>query len=316
MGRARPSGAWPCARGVVRACSLSLIVVSTGDDESTLGETLAALRQVHPSRVIQLQVTPGEARSLDGVASVQCWRPFGQPQQICCEQIRIAATQAALADLPPVLRGLEVPDLPVIVWLRDTDLIETPGMLPIIDLADKIVVNSSGCQSPRWIIDRLTGLHATGRLVADLSWTRLTRWRETVAQVFANSARRSVLDGIEEVTVVHYGVKTPVRALYLLAWLEQALGAKPAYRLSSAGDREPSQELGEVQGVSIRGRDLAISMEQLEGEAVELTIDGLVKHMVFHTVGDYELLREELSIEGPDPVFDAVLEGAARLATE
>ena len=63
----------------------------------------------------------------------------------------------------------------------------------------------------------------------------------------------------------------------------------------------------------IRGGGLSISVTQLEGEAVELKIGDLVKRTVFHTVGDYELLREELSIEGHDPVFDTILTTAAAM---
>ncbi len=300
--------------GVIRARALNLFVVGEGEDGALLDETLAKLRQDHPSRAVTVELVPGEKRFLDGNVSIFCWVPFGKRQQICSEQIQISSTKPGLADLPSVLRALQAPDLPVVLWLRDADWLDSPNLPPILDLADKIVVNSRGCLSPSRVLNRLQQLRASERIAADLSWTRLTRWRETIAQLFTHPARREKLDDVEEVTVTHYGESPRVRAFYLAAWLRNAVGERAQYRFVSAGDREPCQPYGEVQGAAIRGRGISISIEQLTGEAVELNLDGLVKRTVFHTLGDYELLREELSIEGRDAVFEMVLDTAAQWA--
>ena len=105
------------AGGVLRACTMTLVVVSEeGDDESALGETLAALMPEHPARTIVIRLQGDGERALTQRVYQQCWKPFGQRQQICCEQIEITASDAALADLPSVILPLAVPDLPVILW--------------------------------------------------------------------------------------------------------------------------------------------------------------------------------------------------------
>lgn len=302
--------------GVVRACAMNLVAAGAGGDEASLDETLSKLRQEHPSRAIKVQVIDGDERALDGAVAILCWVPFGKRQHICSEQIQISSTKSGLADLPSVLRGLLAPDLPVILWLRDADWLDSPDLPPLFELADKIVVNSRGSVAPVRLLGRLLELQRSGVRVADLSWTRLTRWRETIAQVFANPSRRELLKGVENVEVTYYGEAAKVRPYYLIAWLRNAFGEGPGYRLVSAGDKEPCQAFGEVQGAAIRGVGVSASIEQLTGEAVELKLGDLEKRTVFHTLDDADLLREELSIEGKDPVFEAVLATAARLAAD
>src|SRR5687768_6090310 len=78
---------------VLRACAMTLIVVSSAaDDAQATGETVAALMHEHPSRLILVTVRTDRTTTLDGRVSAQCWRPFGSRQQICCEQIEIDAS--------------------------------------------------------------------------------------------------------------------------------------------------------------------------------------------------------------------------------
>jgi glucose-6-phosphate dehydrogenase assembly protein OpcA len=294
--------------GVLRACSMTLIVLGrSSSDAHSLGETLAALNESHPSRVIAINVTEESERRLDARVTAQCWMPFGARRQICSERIEIDSSLAALTDLPPVLRALAVPDLPVVVWCREIELIDSPGVEPLFALAGKIAVNSSGCDDPAWLLDRLAALRDSGRIVADLSWTRLTRWRETLAQLFTDTERRAHLPGIRQATITHYGERPPVRALYLAAWLRNALGPAPRYRFESATGKHPCQLDGEVQATRLDGDGISVSISQVAGETVEVRDGELVKSTVFQTLDDGDLLREELSIEGRDPVYEAVL---------
>ena len=91
--------------GVLRACSMTLVVIAeAGDDASALGETVAALMPEHPARSILIRLLGDRERALSQRVYQQCWKPFGQRQQICCEQIEITASDAALADLPSVIQ--------------------------------------------------------------------------------------------------------------------------------------------------------------------------------------------------------------------
>jgi glucose-6-phosphate dehydrogenase assembly protein OpcA len=290
---------------------MTLIVVSRSNEEDlSLGETLAALMKEHPSRVIRIHLADSPDRALAARVTAQCWMPFGSKQQICCEQIQIDCSMPALADLPPVLRALTAPDLPVVLWLRDADLFDSPDVEVLFELAGKVTINSAGCPDPERILGDLLSLRQRGTLVADLSWTRLTRWRETLAQLFANPERRANIGDIDTVRVFHYGERPPVRALYIAGWLRNSIGARPQYHLEKADLLTPCQLDGEVQGAELVGPSIDVRISQTEGEMVELRAGDLVKTSVFHNLSDYDLLREELSIEGRDPVFDAALDAA------
>src|SRR5690348_3875845 len=103
--------------GVLRACSMTLLVLAeAADDVQRLGETLAALMPEHPARTILIRLQPGPGRTLSDRVYAQCWMPFGQRRQICCERIEITASDEALGDLPAVVLPLAVADLPVILW--------------------------------------------------------------------------------------------------------------------------------------------------------------------------------------------------------
>ncbi len=74
--------------GVLRACSMTLVVVAeAAEDAGALGETIAALMPEHPARAILIRLQGDGERALSQRVYEQCWMPFGQRRQICCEQI-------------------------------------------------------------------------------------------------------------------------------------------------------------------------------------------------------------------------------------
>src|SRR5436190_14878262 len=130
--------------GVLRACSMTLVVLAEeSDDASALGETIAALMPEHPARAILIRLRGGGERELTERVYQQCWKPFGQRQQICCEQIELTASDAALADLPSVVLPLAVPDLPVILWCRSARLRRMAQFCEIAKMSSKVVLDSA-----------------------------------------------------------------------------------------------------------------------------------------------------------------------------
>jgi hypothetical protein len=82
--------------GVLRACSMTLIVLAEeADDPSSLGETVAALMPEHPARTVTIRLCSEGERALSERVYAQCWMPFGQRRQICCEQVEISGRAAA-----------------------------------------------------------------------------------------------------------------------------------------------------------------------------------------------------------------------------
>lgn len=285
--------------GVLRACALTLIVLmEETDDAQAVGETLARLMRDHPSRAIVVRVRDCIERVLDARVLAQCWMPFGRREQICCEQIEITVSKGALADLAPVLPPLSAPDLPVVVWCRSPRLFEVPEFeaLP----AAKTIVDSDAWPDANAALRSIAGYR---RPIADLAWTRLTRWRELVAQLFENRQYQGCLAQIRSARVICPGASAPARARYLAAWLQNGLedaGSSARVELEPGNTTIIDLFAGEA-----ASRHFSIS-HAATGSA-EIRVDDLVNRTVFEPSTDYTLLREELAVTDPDPVFKRAL---------
>lgn len=304
--------------GVLRACTMTLIVAAEeSDDPQGIGETLAALMPEHPSRAIVIRFRAEESRSLSARVFAQCWMPFGQRQQICCEQIEITASDDSLPDLVPVVLPLAVPDLPVMLWCRSPRLFRLPAFALLAGIAQKVVVDSGSFGDARAALGEMSGVVAAGRMVADLAWTRLTRWRGLIAQIFENRAQLAKLPEVSEIAVAYRAPEPPSTAFYLGAWLVDGLkkiGAQARVEFRSDG----GNQTGRLSLVELRGhRDAdpiaSISLAE-DGRSAEIRFGGLVSKTLLPSLTDYSLMREELSIPGRDAAFEAGLASAAGLA--
>jgi glucose-6-phosphate dehydrogenase assembly protein OpcA len=277
--------------GVLRACSMTLCVLAeSSDDTAALGETIAALMPEHPARAIMIRLSgPGERALADRVYQ-QCWMPFGQRRQICCEQIEITASDAALADLPSLLLPLAVPDLPVVLWCRSPRLAVMPEFRDIARMATKIIFDTAAFPTPADAVWQLADAQRRGLLVADLAWTRLTRWRECLARHFEGRP-----DQIQSIRAAFPpGLETT--AWYLAAWTSNALRIAPTF---AAGPL----------CLELTGPTLHVSITR---EAI--TVNGQSTCANFPPASDYAQMREELAIMRRDPAFEQTLNSAARLA--
>jgi hypothetical protein len=265
--------------GVVRACAMTLIVVG---DDTQVGPTLAELMREHPHRAIVVRVLPGPAAPLQHRVLAQCWLPSPGRRQICCEQIEITAAEGSLTYLPPLLLALSAPDLPVVLWLRAARLFDVLR-IP----AGKLILDSATAAEPLAMLQRLAQAGAAGSPVADLAWTRLTHWREILAQEFDNPASAALLPRVAELRVFHTGPQVPPEACYLAGWVLSALGRQAEVRFEAAAE-----------------------------SAIEFRGPGFPPHRIAGCAPstDAALLSEELGILGRDPVYDRALPLAAQLA--
>jgi glucose-6-phosphate dehydrogenase assembly protein OpcA len=164
---------------------------------------------------------------------------------------------------------------------------------------------------PRATLQRIAERSAHGVLIGDFSWTRLTRWRELLSQVFENRQNLAGLPKITKVTVTAAG-ETPVNAWYLGAWVMDALaaaGIHPEFQMAREGEGQP----GKLRGIHLSGSDFSAELER-RGSRLIVTAGGLsyCNHLPKST--EYTLLAEELRIVGHDPVFEQTLASAQRLA--
>ncbi|MGA2588499.1 MAG: glucose-6-phosphate dehydrogenase assembly protein OpcA [Bryobacteraceae bacterium] len=302
--------------GVLRACSMTLVVAAEeSDDEQAIGETLAALMPEHPSRAIVIRFRAEDRRALTARVFAQCWMPFGHRQQICCEQIEVTASDASLPDLAAVVLPLKVPDLPVILWCRSPRVFRLGAFSLLAGIAQKVVLDSLPFGAPAAALQELSALVGAERSLADFSWTRLTRWRELIAQIFENKAQLANLPRVSEIAITYSSATPTASAYYMAAWLvdgfQKAGGAARVKFASTPGPAD--RQINRVDLRAQNGESIA-SVGLVEGQAAEIRVGGLVSRAVLPPLTDYALMREELSIPGRDPVFERALAAAARLA--
>jgi len=288
--------------GVLRACTMTLVVMAEeSEDAMSLGETIAALMPVHPARTIVIRLRGGGERALAERVYAQCWMPFGQRRQICCEQVEITASDAALADLPPVVTPLAVPDLPLILWCRSARLAAMPEFRPIADMAHKVVLDSAAFADGRDALRRVAEMVEQGMLLGDLAWTRLTRWRESLSQVFENRRYLEALPRLSRIRV-GFGDGLEVSARYMAAWLSNVLAGATATVEPAAGLE-----------VSLEGDGFRVELARRDAK-LAVTVNDLANFTNLPQPSDYLLMSEELGIVRHDPVFERTLASAARLA--
>ena len=294
--------------GVLRACTMTLLVIAEeSEDAQGIGETIAALMPEHPSRVILIGTHAGGGRELSARVYSQCWMPFGQRQQICCEQIEITASDTSLPDLASVVLALVAPDLPVMLWCRSPRLFEHSDFPALAEIAGRVIVDGAQLGSPRQALQRLSEF--PGRRVADLAWIRLTRWRQLIAQIFDKPENAAKLPSIREVQIHHAGSAVPIEGHYFAAWLDEAL-PHAATKFMGGGKGEE----GHLSLVQFDCGEAPVSVGLSEGQAAELRIDDLAAKSICPEPSEYLLLREELGIPGTDPIYERTLRAALRLA--
>ena len=298
--------------GVLRACSMTLVAIAEADDDAAaLGETIAALMPEHPARSILIRLLGERERALSQRVYQQCWKPFGQRQQICCEQIEITASDPALADLPSVILPLAVPDLPLILWCRSARLVRRPEFGEIARMATKVVIDSArdtdAIDAIRRMADAVRSGGGTADLVwADLAWTRLTRWRETLARVFENRDTLARLGEVNRVQV-RFGPGYDTAAWYMAAWAANAL-ASVGVVVTPVFERQEETLRLELSGATFhvklsRQDDRLVTVVNEQSNCTNLP-----------RPTDYHLMREELGIVRRDAIFEGTLASAARLA--
>jgi glucose-6-phosphate dehydrogenase assembly protein OpcA len=299
---AQPGEGASTASGVLRACSMTLIVAAEdARDAGAIGETVGELMHEHPSRAIVLKPA-GAGESLSSRVYAQCWMPFGGRQQICCEQIEITTPEGQLDEVARVILGLLAPDLPAVLWARGPKWFERAGFEQIYPLIDKIVLDTCEFDDSSVELSTMRRLRARRHpRIADLAWARLTMWREMIAHTLEVAASASIR-GIE---VQYYGEAPSTSCYYMAAWLSRALPGTVSFR------RVPG-ESGHIAGVSLAGPEFHLVFERVEGDTVR--ISGASENVVVlpHAT-DYRAMREELTISGADPAFEAVWTRAEQL---
>lgn len=226
------------AKAVTTAQVLNLIVHAASYDvanEYTQEMTLITGR--HPSRVITMITDPKETEMpVQAWVSISCQMPPAGGRQVCCEQVSVAAGGESVRQLSAAVIPLLMPDLPVFLWWPQGAPFDDSLFRTLADSIDRLILDSSTFENPEGTLSTMANrLKQEWPKIActDMSWSRLTRWREIVAQFFDGPNMRPYLDRINNVSIdfalSKRGGVNRTHALLFAGWLASRLGWQPAH---------------------------------------------------------------------------------------
>jgi glucose-6-phosphate dehydrogenase assembly protein OpcA len=320
-------------KAVLRACKMNLVVVTDpGEDLDRLLEELGSVTDGQPGRVIVVAATDrhGTPDLRPSIAAHCHLGPGGHP--VCSEQVLLRVQGPAEALVPEAVLHLLVSDMPVFLWWR-TSLVGQPLLQPVLEMADRFIVNSSGTGPPAGALGILAWMteHRGWRgNVGDLAWVRTDPWREIVASMFDGAEASAQLAHLTRVRIACRGAGDACGStgLYLAGWLASRLGwtVEGAAR-ARRPDGTPVEIVLQSSEAEIPGRITSVRLETDDGSvfsAARTRADGPGVRVVARTrqprlrriqaLDDLALMHGELQRDGRDPVFESALRAAAALS--
>jgi len=322
---------------------LNLIVVTRGDqaaDRAT--ETIARLTTRHPHRAIVVNAIPHlPADQLDVWVQAHCQLPQPGRARVCGEQITIEARGPALDRVPNTILPLLVPEVPVMLWWMRGEPFDDPRFARFADMVDRMIVDSATFGQPEASLARMAALLESGIRISDLSWSRLTPWRELTAQFFDAPSQVAHLAELTQVTVSYEaqpGADDRSQALLLVGWLATRLGwraAGPAKRrdaittlpmrradtsevIISLCPAKPKEDVVDrLAGVTLESPRAKFSVERdraphcAVARAEIAGMPPLTRKVHLEQPDEAELIGGELRLLGQDQTFAEVLRVAA-----
>ena len=226
-----------------RASVLNLIVTVVDDGAADrVVHTLMGLGVRHPSRAIVLVPEPASgAAPLGARISTHCHDAANGGDRVCYEEVVLSVRGEAAGHLSGIVAPLLIHDLPTHVWWPGDPPFRDPVFEQLVEMADRLVVDSSD------FTDLLAGLRRLGTLrrrsgVGDLAWERIGWWQELTAQFFDTPRFRRYLPNLSRLRIrysvapaassrhdedeeVAPGVVAPMaQALLYAGWIATRLG--------------------------------------------------------------------------------------------
>jgi glucose-6-phosphate dehydrogenase assembly protein OpcA len=295
-------------RGEARTQLLDLVVLADDPREAErMARLLEQLPGNRPSRAIIALAAHGK-RALDATAEVVTTRSPSGAGELRCELVNLAAGDEGAA-LPSVIASLLLPDLPVFLLLRLDPERWEPLVKACWSFATRVVVDSTGERSG---LHSLPGLLAREpkRSVTDLSWSKLTGWRELVARLFDPPKATRALTRLDRIELRHAG-RSQAQARLLAAWILSRTDRHPSVELTS-DPRRDMRSGSVIEVVLTCGKERYEVLRQAEGVA-ELRSPYLEPQLARLWVPHLPaLVADELGIYERDESFEAAV---AQLAT-
>jgi len=304
-------------RAVTRA-ALWNVVAHTWDGEqqarasSILGRASASV----PQRTIVIRADPAGKGEMSSWISANCHLIGGGDQQVCSEEVSIVASGERVHHVPPLVKSLLLPDMPVAVWWLGelpTELEEYVETL--LEPADRLIVDSAQFDDAH-ALDLIARLaEGTSTAPADLNWARIEEWRAATAMLFDPPSMREQLREIRQVRVMSGGGTSfgdRAEALLYVAWIQAQLEVNVTFEIVPAGG-EPG-----ISAVEIHFREIGTATIRVDRGLVVANIFGAQRTFdcITRTLarGEEDLIVRLLKRPEADRVYVKTLRVARRLA--
>ncbi|GAC1422888.1 MAG: hypothetical protein NVSMB5_16550 [Candidatus Velthaea sp.] len=182
-------------------------------------DATAKISAKHPSRTIVLDATSEEC----GVGT-----PPADPEALAHSTVQGQRVVVGCNGMPPVdlhenVASFLMPDVPTVLWWTDNCMSTSSTFSTLIEIADALVVNSSGNECDAAMIAKLAAFVEDRPAVSvrDLAWMRLRPWQDVIARFFDDPELRKELFTIRSVRI---SAGSDAEALYLGGWLATRLG--------------------------------------------------------------------------------------------
>lgn len=228
----------------VRTSVLNLIICAPDvETAQRVSIILRKLSSTHLSRVVILILDSSENRpnAVTAWVTLRCFSVISDLMRHCFEQTTMLASGSSIRFVANIIQPLLKPDLPVYLWwIGDPPDQNDPTFAGLVDLSNRIIVDSTSFFSPEQDIRTLAALFQASpeSALSDLNWGRLTPWRQLTIQFFDVPEYRPYLAGVDSIEIEHavaplaVPMRTeqgdvspnPTRALLLAGWLKARLG--------------------------------------------------------------------------------------------
>jgi hypothetical protein len=212
--------------------ALNLVVHTASPREAEQVATqLEQLGPPFPARTIILLARPHLKRAgLDAWVDARVRSLPGSDHRMWIERVAIAARGPAAEHLPSTVDPLLDNELPDFLWWPDDPPFGTSRFVRLLDLVDRLIVDSAGFSNPAGAFGELARLAGPGGVaVSDWSWGRASPWHELVAEVFDPPDGPARLSKVEQIDIAYQvqrwaGSSGFGAGLLTLGWLGGRLG--------------------------------------------------------------------------------------------
>jgi glucose-6-phosphate dehydrogenase assembly protein OpcA len=231
-------------------------------------DTLAGLRERHPSRGILLFPEPSAVDGIDARVSVLAFPQEGGRRHVAAEVIQLTLRGRRVKAPASIVTPLLVTDLPVFLRWRGELPFGAPELEQMVGVCDRLVVDSREWKDPASRYRELGSLFEQ-TVVSDIAWRCTRPWRRSLAGLWP---------GIAEAGELRISGGSSAEALLLVGWLRSRLG-RPVELVHEAS--------GQIESVAVEGTVTPVPREEtdsssdlLSAELDELSRDEIYEEAV------------------------------------